>query len=309
MSDAIQPQPTPTISSDEHPMDDIPVRPLEFDVEALTPEQIVWSRSSPEFSIYINAFGVHVPYFERYLIRSMSTAKKHITDERLRADMSAITGQEAHHAKNFLAFNKKLATRYPRVAQLDERARVFFTHRAKTDDLKRLVGFTSGYETFTFLAGMIILANYEKWLQDSDPTIKALWVWHQVEEVEHGAVAFEVYKALYGEQEWYRKYMILVALLHIVKELLAAYFHMCRVEGYFKSPGKAIKATWFVAATAGQMVWHCLPTFSRRYHPRRHPLATTKQNAIAIAWRRYIKKGGDVLKIDRDKMSRIISFS
>ncbi len=292
----------------EHPMDNIIVRPLDFEVEKLDTGRVVWSDTSPEFAIYLNAFGVHVPYFERYLIRSMSTAKRHVTDKRLRADMSAITGQEAHHAKNFLEFNKVLADRYPRVAELDERARAYFTEHAKTDSLKRLVGFTAGYETFTFLAGMIILANYEKWMQDSDPAIKALWVWHQVEEVEHGAVAFEVYKDLFGDHEWYRKYMILAALLHIGKEALAAYFHMARVEGYFKNPVSGAKATWFVFATFGQMVWHSLPTFSSRYHPRVHPLATTKQNKIAVAWRRYLKKGGDVLTIDRAKMKEIIGF-
>ena len=77
--------------------------------------------------------------------------------------------------------------------------------------MKRKVAFTAGYETFTFLAGLIILKNYDKWMADSHPVMKALWVWHQVEEVEHGSVAHDVYRALYGKHEWYRKYMVLIA--------------------------------------------------------------------------------------------------
>jgi len=41
---------------------------------------------------------------------------------------------------------------------------------------------------------MIILDRYEELMGDADPDLRALWVWHQVEEVEHGAVAFDFYE-------------------------------------------------------------------------------------------------------------------
>lgn len=292
----------------EHPMDDIPVRPLDFASKNLKTDAVLWSQSCPEASIFLNAFSVHVPYFERYLIRSMTVAKKHVKDEALLKDISAIIGQEAHHAKNFIEFNRIMARRYPKIDALEMHAKEDFLKRAKTDPLKRLVGFTAGYETFTFLAGMIVLANYEKWMGDSDPTMKAMWVWHQVEEVEHGAVTFEVYKNLFGKHEFYRKYMIAKALTHIAWEVLKAYLHMCKEEGLFKNPILGFRALSFLTTSFSKMVWYCLPTFSRKYHPRNHPLATTKQNKIAIAWRRFTKSGGDPLRIDREKMKKIVGF-
>jgi hypothetical protein len=287
-------------------MDHIPVRPLVFDVDGLAGESPVWSRSRPEFSLFINALGLHVPYFERYLIRVLNRAKASVSDPKLLGDMSAIIGQEAHHAKNFIAYNKFLAANYPKVDHLDAAARDYFTEHLKTDSPRRQVGFTAGYETFTFLAGMIILDNYENWFSDSNPTIKALWVWHQVEEVEHGAVAFDVYKALYGEHEWYRKYMVVVALSHIVRETARAYFHMCRVNGYLRNPVRAWRSGRFLVSTLLRMAWLALPVFSRDYHPRKHPLVTNRQNPIAVAWRSFEANGGDVLAIDREKMKRIL---
>jgi predicted metal-dependent hydrolase len=291
-----------------HPMDDFPVRALDFDVSHVAPEDCAWSKSSPYFSVFINALGLHVPYFERYLIHTMNTVKHDVADDKLRRDMVALAGQEGHHARNFIAFNALMAKRYPKVEKLDATAKNYFKSAAKKDSVKRKVAFTAGYETFTFLAGLIILKNYDKWMADSHPVMKALWVWHQVEEVEHGSVAHDVYRALYGKHEWYRKYMVLMAGLHIARETVKAYVHMARIEGWLKNPLKAIGAIGFCFKTLGQMAWQTLPVFSKNYNPRNHPLASSKQDPVAIAWRRHDAKGGNVLDIDRDAMAQIMKL-
>ena len=294
--------------NNQHPMDDFPVRPLDFNMEELAPQHVVWSDSSPEFAVFINALGLHVPYFERYLIHTMNTVKHQVSDDKLRRDMAALVGQEGHHARNFIAFNKVMAKRYPKVARLDEAAKTHFKTAAKKDSQKRLVGFTAGYETFTFLAGLIILRNYDKWMANSHPAMKALWVWHQVEEVEHGAVAHDVYRALYGEHEWYRRYMVAAAGAHIAWETIKAYTHMARHEGWFKNPFKAVKSMGFLFSTLAQMAWQTLPVFRKNYNPRNHPLATSKQDPVAIAWRRHESRGGNVLDIDRKAMQEILQL-
>jgi predicted metal-dependent hydrolase len=291
----------------DHPMDHFPVRSLEFDRAKLAVLDPVWSRSSPQFAVFINALGVHVPYFERYLIHALRKAKEVIQDAPLLRDISNIIGQEAHHAKNFIQLNKRLANRYPKIGQHEEGAKAYFAHHAKADSLKQLVGFTAGYETFTFLAGLIILDGYDEWLADSDPVMKAMWVWHQVEEVEHGSVAFEVYQHLYGEDELYRKWMIVKALSHIAWETIKSYTHMARTEGWLSTPLKAMCTMGFCAKMLLKLLRNALPVFSKRYHPRKHPKVTSDQNDIQIAWRRYAQAGGDVLEIDHQKMACIMA--
>ena len=290
----------------EHPMDNIKVRVLKFEPSQM--KSAIWSESCPEFSIFINALGVHVPYFERYLIAAMGRAKPKILDDKLRSDVSDIIGQEAHHAKNFIDFNKFLEAHYPRVGEFDEHAKKDFASMARKDDLRRLVGFTAGYETFTFLAGMIILDNYEKWMHDADPVVRALWVWHQVEEVEHGAVAFEAYQYLYGQDEWYRRRMVMEALWHITKETCKAYFHMCKVEGYFKSIRGTYKSISFLVKTMGKMAYLALPVLKRNYTPRDHPLVNQRQNPVGFAWRNWQNDGGEVLEIDKKLMAKILMY-
>lgn len=295
-----------------HPMDDFPVRPLDFDISDMQADDIVWSRSSPLFAFYINALGLHVPYFERYLIHTMNTVKHDVADEKLRRDMVALTGQEGHHARNFIAFNDLMTSHYDGLGDIDAHAKSWFKQAQKTDSRRRKVAFTAGYETFTFLAGLIILKNYDKWLADSHPVMKALWVWHQVEEVEHGSVAHDVYRELYGADEWYRKYMVAVAGLHIAKETIKA-FHcmmksMTKKEGWRRSPWRALKAYGFLFKTLGDMAWQTLPVLRKNYNPRNHPLVTDKQSPVAVAWRKHAQADGNVLAIDRDEMARIMQI-
>lgn len=300
---------TPEQVIPQHPMDNFPVRRLQFNFNDIENQDPLWSRSSRDFSMFINALGVHIPHFERYLVKTMLEARSAIKNDVLLRDMKAITGQEAQHAKNFIKYNKWLCRRYPDIQAIEQSASDYFDKHIEYDNLKEKVGYTAGYETFTFLSGLIILENYEKWLKDSDPSIKALWVWHQVEEVEHGAVAFDVYQELYGDDEWYRKKMVLKSLSHIAKETIRAYWNMCKVEGYLRNPFRACSKLGFCAYMLTRLLLSALPVFKKGYHPKSHRLVTNEQNSIQIAWRRFEKKGGNVLDIDHEKMAKMLKVS
>lgn len=294
-------------TSANNPMDNIEVRPLRFDYSKIEAQDPVWSRTSPLFSIYINALAVHIPYFERYLISAFRKVRKDIQDPQLQKDVSAIIGQEAHHAKNFVDYNQFLINRYPEIEALDKSAKSYFEESLEKDSIKSQIAYIAGYETFTFLAGMIILDGYDKWMKDADPVIRSMWVWHQVEEVEHGAVAFEVYKYFYAEEERYRKKNVLKALLHIVGETWKSYKPMCKKEGYFSSPIKAAKALGFFAKISYQLARNALPVFSATYHPRQ--ISEDESNPIAVAWREKYSRGEDILEMRNHHVDTMLEAS
>ncbi len=293
------------MTGSQHPMDDFPVRPLRFDLDRIDDSELVWSRSCPHFSMFINALGLHVPYFERFLVRVMRAHRGELTDEDLLRDVRKIIGQEAHHAFNFVALNERLARRYPGIGALDAAARSYFERAAATRSKRFQIGFTAGYETFTFLGGMIILDRYAELMEDAEPHLRALWVWHQVEEVEHGAVAFDFYQAFYGEQEWYRRAMVLFAFAHIALETFRAYRCIVRVEhGRFRD---RLRAWRFFAGFAKDLFAASLPVYRRDYHPSKHPICNDAQNRLAIAWRRHEAAGGDVLNLDRQTVDTMLA--
>ena len=275
-------------------MDNIPIRPLKFDPAASNP---VWSQSSPEFAMFINALGVDVPHFERFLVRVMRAYRDDIDDPKLLQDVQAIIGQESHHAFNFNKWTKRLIHRYPRIDKINAACGKTFEKFAGRGK-KFQVGFVAGYETFTFLGGLIILQRYRELMGDADPVVRALWVWHQVEEVEHGAVAFDFYRAFYAKHEWYRKWMVLLAFGHILTETFKAYAPMVRGEGLYQKPRKALKAWRFFCSFGIDLARSALPVLKRGYHPRQHPICNDEQNHIAVAWREHHKTGGNVLELN-----------
>ncbi len=296
-----------TVNQTVNAMDAIEVRPLSFDVSEVEKRSPVWSRSHPLFSIYINALGLHVPYFERFLVKGLRKHRDHIDNAQLKSDVSKIIGQEAHHAKNFVALNALLAERYPGLAKVDTEAREFFEDALEAYDKRELLGLIAGYETFTFLGGLIILENYDEWMKDADPVMRSLWVWHQVEEVEHGSVAFDAFRYFYPEDEWYRKWMILKAFTHIGRETWRAYLPMIRGEGYLKSWSGRGKALGFFLKFSYLLARSALPTLRRDYHPRNHPACSTMRSPVAISWTEYYSSGGDVLSLDNAAMSAMLA--
>lgn len=289
-------------------MGDIEVRPMRFDHDSVENENPLWSRTCPEFAIYINALAVHSPYFERFLGIVLRKARNHLRDEQLRKDTSALIGQEAHHAFNFIRMNRFLARHYPKVGRFDADARVYFERALTRSSFQRQVGFVAGYETFTFLAGMIVLDGYDELMVDADPIVRAMWVWHQVEEVEHGAVAIDVYRALYPDGEWFRKWMVVAAFALIARETLKGYVHMCSVEGYWRDPRRAWKSLRFFVPMSLRLIRNALPALSGSYHPTTHPLKNGRRNPIAVAWRAFYASGGDAASLDDQKFDEMMTL-
>lgn len=278
-------------------MDDFPVRQLRFDFREIEGSDPVWSRSSPHFSRFINALGIHVPYFERFLVSVMRQYRTELTDKQLLADVQRIIGQEAHHAFNFVNWTHELINHYPGLDALDKAAKTYFETALSSRSKRFKIGFTAGYETFTYLGGMIILGRYRSLMADADPNLRALWVWHQVEEVEHGSVAFDFYKAFYAEDEWYRRYMVVYAFAHITLETAAAFREVVR-----ELPWREKLGAWqFFLSFAFDFGRAALPVMRRTYHPRNHPICNDEQNELAVAWRRYALDDNDVLRLtDQD---------
>lgn len=153
--------------------------------------------NSPVISHVLTALSSTFPIGEQFFVHSVRNVRDKVTDETLQAQIAAFIGQEAMHSKAHAEFND--AWRRDDY-QLDN----FQAWLARRDQFIRGVhpklqlAITCAFEHFTALLGGYILRHPEL-LQTLDDDAVKLWVWHAIEEVEHRAVAFDVYQAVYKD--------------------------------------------------------------------------------------------------------------
>ena len=73
------------------------------------------------------------------------------------------------------------------------------------------------------------------WLEGADPTLKAMWQWHAIEEAEHKAVTFDVYRAVGGDMERLRLTLPFVTR-QMFADILSGTWMMLKSDGQHLNP-------------------------------------------------------------------------
>ena len=180
----------------------IKVRRLSYNPKAIRRH---FFANSPVMSHLLTALSSTFPIGEQFFVHSVRNVRDKVKNEYLQAQIAAFIGQEAMHSKAHAEFND--AWRRDDY-QLDG----FQAWLARRDEFIRTVhpkiqlAITCAFEHFTALLGGYILRHPEI-LSTLDEDATKLWVWHAIEEIEHRAVAFDVYQAVYKDDKVRRTVM------------------------------------------------------------------------------------------------------
>ena len=146
------------------------------------------------------ALSAVFPDGEDFFVRSVRRFRDQITDPELKRQVAGFIGQEAVHGREHRAFNDRLAQLgYPtkRVERFVKRA-VAARERILSD--KSNLAATAALEHFTATLAELVLSSEETRDLFGEDSVRDLFVWHALEESEHKAVAFDVYKAVGGSE-------------------------------------------------------------------------------------------------------------
>ncbi len=140
------------------------------------------------------------PDGEDFFVRSVRYYRDQLTDPELKRQVAGFIGQEAVHGREHRVFNERLdalgypAKRFERITKkgLELRERV-------APPLSNLAA-TAALEHFTATLAELILSNQEARDLFGHAEVRNLFLWHALEESEHKAVAFDVYKAVGGTE-------------------------------------------------------------------------------------------------------------
>ena len=156
-----------------------------------------WHGGSAFRSMFWSQLSAAFQPGERFFIDSARAMKGHINDPRLLEELMEFCRQEGHHTAQHLKFDRvnqemgidieACRARYARLLNLARRVM----------GPTRKLGITCALEHFT--SGMADLVFRRPDMSEgADPKVMALWYWHAIEEGEHRATCFDVYRAAKG---------------------------------------------------------------------------------------------------------------
>ncbi|HEY1633914.1 MAG TPA: metal-dependent hydrolase [Acidimicrobiales bacterium] len=146
------------------------------------------------------ALSAVFPDGEDFFVRSVRHFRDEVSDRALKRQVAGFIGQEAMHGREHRALNDRLdALGYPTkvVERLVERG---LKIRERVMTPKSNLAATAALEHFTATLAELLLTSTETRDQFGHEGVKDLFLWHALEESEHKAVAFDVYKAVGGSE-------------------------------------------------------------------------------------------------------------
>lgn len=298
------------------PARDFPVRRISFE-EVIDGLDADFSSGDDVLMCHlVAALSGLFPDGEEMFIEAVKHYRDQVTDPDLRRQVNAFIGQEVTHGREHRRLNERLAELGYRSKMVEEslqRDEVFTpgmlrivkaaTRFGPLRDVGRqiredeqyepdpimLLALTAALEHYTATMAEMLLTEPDLQRRFGDERFFRMWAWHAIEECEHKAVAFDVYRAVGGDEATRRKAMRLATL---ALAFIAGYH---TVVGALRDPrsyrrGALLKSLWRNRNN---------PLFSKRlrqrladYHrPDFHPL-DHDTTAIEASWRRWLDDDG-----------------
>lgn len=219
----------------------------------------------------IDGLSIFLPDGERFFIRSLKHYASKVDDAELAAEINGYAVQEAFHTREHAEYNRAMASLGYDVEAM-EKPVGFALAQAKTA-LHRLA-ITCAIEHLTASFSTCVLRRPEL-LAEAAPPYRRLWMWHALEELEHKAVALDVFEtATHGWSGWKRYLLRTAAMNATVIPFLLIFLR--NVGVYVRADGVKPGVTFwsrFVWALFGKPgFWrYSVGPFLRYYLPRFDP--------------------------------------
>lgn len=224
-----------------------------------------WHQAGKGVSQFFNAMSLFFPAGERYFIRSVR-AYADKTPPEMKEAVSAFIGQEAFHGREHEQLNAAIVDY--RFSILLEQALIYLSEKLPPE---YNLAATVALEHITSILAQGLLKDV-KYMVDSDPEFRDLWLWHALEETEHKAVAFDLYESVVKNKVYayvLRCVTLVIASLIFAIAVCERYISLLRKENQLTLKN--------VFATIQWLVWNpgvlvkTVPLWMSWFRPGFHP--------------------------------------
>jgi predicted metal-dependent hydrolase len=248
----------------------VPTRPMEFEERIADLPKYFAADGDIVMSHVLAVLSSVFPDGEDFFVRSVRAALDRITDPVLIKDVEGFIGQESMHGREHRMLNDKLAELGYPTHQIGQYVRVVTAWREKFQGQKGNLGFTAALEHYTASLAENLLGHEEARAEIGHPGFRYLLMWHALEEAEHKAVAFDVFRAVGGSERMRLVTMWLTHLTFVLETGIWTGISLARDRYARRHPLKVAKSAWRLRRspfTTPEAVRQLFEYHRRGFHP------------------------------------------
>ncbi len=178
------------------------------------------------------------PQGEDFFVRSVHHYADRITDPQLKKAVAGFTGQEVTHPRQHRELNDQLQLMGYPTHRIDRQTEKGLARLERWRGPRYRLAVTAALEHYTAALAETLLSDPRAREVLGDSEVRSVLLWHALEESEHKAVAFDVYRAVGGTERmriiamWITSFSFIgVLALHTTLSMLAdrATYHPVRL--------------------------------------------------------------------------------
>ena len=266
---------------------DIRVRRMDFEFGDDIPE--FWFDDNPVLTAFLTSLSVSFPGGERYFIDSVRHYRSRVEAPALAQRIHAFIGQEGHHTREHTALNDMMARKGYPAKEMEQFVRDRMAEVRDASSPEENLARTAALEHFTAIMAAAFLGHPEV-LERMHPGVRRIWGWHAIEEIEHRAVAFDVYKAFVNDERLRVRTMAKVTYYFILVNAVRTW-KLLEVSGNQRNLGAWVRAANTLWGYPG-VLRKVIPRYFSYYLPGFHPAKHDYARLVADGKRRYLEGRG-----------------
>ncbi len=236
-----------------------------------------WYRNEAFATHFMNCMSPLFPPGEQLFIDSVRAFRDQNTDPQLEAEIKGFIGQEAWHRKEHMDYDRWLTELGYPANKMEQFTGWLLEFFKKIISKKSWLATTVCLEHFTAIMAHVLLVD-RQFHQETHPHMAKVWTWHAIEEIEHKAVAWDLYQTVKGG--YARRVLMMLFLsvafpLHILGNLGV----MLAKDGKLLSPKTWWQGARFLLWRPGVLLKIAVP-YLKFYSPWFHPWQEDERHLI-----------------------------
>jgi len=255
--------------------DTITARYPQINYDAFPTKPEAWLDNDPARTEFMHALSVVFPQGEKFFIDSVVNFKDQIQDPTLQKQVKGFVSQEMQHSAQHWKYNRHIGDVYGHnVAGVDKFVAFILSIPRKIGQNLGMLALTCALEHFTAILADLLLGTDagKAELSKMPKQHRTLWIWHALEETEHKAVAFDVYKYCGGG--YLRRLIVFLIVTHqfiMWISVILAYFLYNRGLLFKFQTYKSLFCFFFTdPGLARRVFWPWCDYLRPDFHPWQH---------------------------------------